>query len=170
MIPVQFGADIVAQTMTHLLPAKFDGLAARVLLLAIGMEETGFATRRQMGGGPGRSYWQFEQAGGIRGVLTHPASKVWARSVCGLRAVAPVESDVYAAFLVDDQLACAFARLLLFTDPAALPVVGDEQGAWEYYLRNWCPGDYERGSDEHRAALRQRWAGNYASARSAVVS
>ena len=169
MTTVQTGADIVAQTMAHLLPAKFDGAPARVLLLAIGMQESGFAARQQRGG-PARSYWQFEQGGGIRGVLTHPTSKAWARAVCGLRAVAPVESDVYAAFLVDDQLACAFARLLLFTDPAVLPAVDDEQGAWEYYLRTWRPGDYDRSDADHRAEIRTRWAFSYHAAQTAVVS
>jgi hypothetical protein len=158
MSSVHIGASIVEQTMAHLLPAKLDGLPARVLLIAIGLQESGFQSRQQRGG-PARSYWQFEQGGGIRGVLTHPASKAWARAVCGLRAVAPVESDVYAAFLVDDLLACAFARLLLFTDPAALPVLGDEQDAWDYYLRTWRPGK-PRPDD---------WARNYYTAQAAVV-
>ena len=168
MTTVQTGASIVEQTMAHLLPAKFDGLPARVLLVAIGLQESGFATRQQRGG-PARSYWQFEQGGGIRGVLTHKATSAWARALCGLRAVAPIESDVYAAFLVDDLLACAFARLLLFSDPAALPPLGDAKGAWELYLRTWRPGDYDRGTPEHRDELRLRWMNNYATARAAVV-
>ncbi|MGN6383664.1 MAG: hypothetical protein ACTHMK_13760 [Dyella sp.] len=164
MPPIQTGAGIVEKTMAHLLPAKFDGQEARVQLLAIGLQESGFETRRQIGGGPGRSYWQFEQAGGVRGVLTHPATKVYARAVCGLRAVAPVESDVYAAFLSDDLLACAFARLLLWADPSPLPAIGGWQGAWEYYHRNWRPGAYDRGTEEQRAEIQQRWQENYAAA------
>lgn len=158
MSNVQTGASIVEQTMAHLLAARFDGLPARVLLVAIGMQESGFASRQQIGG-PARSYWQMEQGGGIRGVLNHPATKAWARAICGLRAVAPVESDVYAAFLADDPLACAFSRLLLFTDAAALPAVGDVPGAWAYYLRTWRPGK-PRPDD---------WAGNYFAAHAAVV-
>lgn len=159
MTALQTGAGIVQLTMSHLLPAKFDGRQARVQLLANGMQETRFETRQQIGGGPGRSYWQFEQGGGIRGVLTHPASKAYARAFCGLRAVAPVESDVYASFLSDDQLACAFARLMLWTDANPLPQLGDADGAWVYYLRNWRPGKPRPDT----------WAANYAAALEAVA-
>ncbi|UGB46978.1 hypothetical protein LQ772_06720 [Frateuria edaphi] len=149
MPPIQTGAGIVEKTMSHLLPAKFDGITARVQLLATGLQESDFVHRCQIGG-PARSYWGFEQGGGIEGVLKHPASSAYARSVCGLRAVAPVASDVYGAFLTDDQLACAFARLLLWTDQAPLPVLGDREGAWQYYLRNWRPGRPRREHwDEH---------------------
>lgn len=158
MTAIATGAGIVEKTMQHLLPAKFDGRQARVLLLGIGLQESGFLTRRQ-DGGPARSYWQFEQGGGIRGVLTHPASSIWAKAVCLHRAVAPTESDVYAAFLVDDLLACAFARLLLWTDAAPLPALGDAENAWKYYLRNWRPGK-PRPDD---------WAANYAAALDAAA-
>lgn len=157
MTAIQTGAGIVQLAMSHLLPAKFDGQAARVQLLAIGMQESGFETRQQRGG-PARSYWQFEQAGGIQGVLTHPASKAYARAFCGLRAVAPVASDVYAAFLSDDVLACAFARLLLWTDAAPLPRLGDPDSAWAYYLRNWRPGKPRPDA----------WRANYAAAMASV--
>ena len=35
-------------------------------------------------------------------------------------------------------------RLLLLTDPKPLPVIGDTDGSWEYYLRNWRPGKPHR--------------------------
>lgn len=158
MTAIQTGAGIVQLAMSHLLPAKFDSKPARVQLLAIGLQESGFLTRQQHGG-PARSYWQMEQGGGIRGVLTHPASKAYARSFCGLRAVAPVESDVYAAFLGDDQLACAFSRLLLWTDAAPLPQLGDADGAWKYYLHNWRPGNPRP----------EAWLENYAAALATVT-
>jgi hypothetical protein len=158
MTAIATGAGIVEKTMQHLLPAKFDGRQARVMLLAIGLQESGFTTRRQ-DGGPARSYWQMEQGGGIRGVLEHPASRPYARAICGLRAVAPVSSDVYAAFLSDDPLACAFARLLLWTDANQLPQVDDVDGAWAYYVRNWRPGK-PRPLD---------WPANHAAAVAAVA-
>jgi hypothetical protein len=139
MTAIQTGAAIVSAMMLHLLPSKFDSQKARVQLLSIGLQESGFTARQQLGG-PARSYWQMEQGGGIAGVLKHPTSSAYARSVCQLRAVAPVASDVYAAFLNDDQLACAFARLLLWTDAEPLPSLGDAAGAWNYYVANWRPG------------------------------
>lgn len=151
--PKQVLAQIIAPTFQHLLPGKFDSQSARVQLLAIMLQESGLKTRRQVGG-PARGLAQFEQGGGIHGVLTNPASSIWAKAVCLHRAVAPTEGDVYAALLVDDLLACAFARLLLWTDVAPLPAIGDADGAWAYYLRNWRPGK-PRPAD---------WAANYATA------
>lgn len=91
-------------------------------------------------GGPARGFWQFEQGGGVRGVLTHAASAALARQVCEVRGVAPTSAAVYAQLESDDVLAAAFARLLLWTDPARLPAVGDSQGAWDLYARTWRPG------------------------------
>lgn len=141
MSPIQAAASLVEAVLTHLLPSKFDSVAARVQILANGYQESKFLTRQQQGG-PARSYWQMEQGGGIHGVLTSPATHAYAKSVCGLLAVAPVESEVYAAFALPqgDRLACAFARLILWADPQPLPAVGDQQAAWECYLRNWRPG------------------------------
>lgn len=169
MPPLQTGAGIVEKTMAHLLPAKFDGVVSRVILLAVGLQESRFEHRLQQGG-PARSYWQFEQAGGITGVLKHPASSGYARAFCGLRAVAPVASDVYAAFLSDDLLACAFARLLLWTDPAPLPALGDRQAAWEYYHRTWRPGAFDHGDEAQRKEIRERWDESYVDATNAVLA
>lgn len=168
MPPIQTGAGIVEKTMQHLLTAKFDGRKARVMLLAIGLQESDFVHRKQIVG-PARSFWGFEQAGGIHGVLTHSASSQYAKAVCQLRAVAPVESDVYAAFLSDDPLACAFSRLLLWTNPAPLPQLGNDQAAFEYYRRDWRPGAYDRGTEDQRAEVVERWRGNYAAALAAAA-
>ena len=164
MTAIATGAGIVELAFQHLLPAKFDSPAARVQLLANGMQETGFQTRTQIGGGPGRSYWQFEQGGGIRAVLGNSTTGPYAKSFCQLRAVAPTESDVYAAFLSDDMMACAFARLLLWADPAPLPQLGDEQGAWALYHRTWRPGAFDRGDSQQQAAVLARWHNSYTAA------
>ena len=154
MTAVQTASGIIELTFQHLLPAKFDSPQARVQLIANGLQESGFATRQQ-DHGPARSYWQMEQGGGIRGVLTNSVTSPYARTVCSLRAVAPTESDVYAAFLSDDQLACAFARLILWADPNPLPQLGDADGAWNCYLRNWRPGRPRPDAwpDHYNAAL-----------------
>jgi hypothetical protein len=46
----------------------------------------------------------------------------------------------YEAIAWNGMLAASFARLLLWTDPAALPRVGDVQGGWDLYYRCWRPG------------------------------
>lgn len=166
--PSQVLTQVIVPTLHHLLPAKFDSTAARVQLLATTGQESNLATRSQTGG-PAHGLWQAEQGGSIHGVLTNKATSQYARSVCMLLAVAPVESDVYAGLLVSDELACAFARLTLWADPHPLPDLDDEEGAWQCYLRNWRPGAYTRGTDDERAKLRHRWHGNYGAAIAAVT-
>ena len=128
----------------RLLPPAMDTKEARVLMYAIGLQESRFTHRAQVidggGKGPARGYWQFERAGGVRGVLRHPASKFWMHSVCNARNVPAQETSVWLAMETDDVLAAAAARLLLFTDPARLPAVGEQAESWTYYLRNWRPG------------------------------
>ncbi len=116
---------------------------AEVMLLAIGLQESRLTHRRQIGG-PARGLLQFELGGGVRGVLRHRSSREHAQAVCRARDVIATESAVYAALEHDDVLAMAFGRLLLWTDPKALPALGDEQAAWDLYLRTWRPGKPHR--------------------------
>jgi hypothetical protein len=146
-----------------LLPAKMDTDTARVMLLAIGLQESRFEYRFQkLAGkpyqkGPARGFWQFER-GGVHGVMSHAASQDVAERICIERAV-PFDSVlIHARLEFDDVLAAAFARLLLFTDPKPLPDVdADHETAWLYYLRNWRPGRPHRETwDEfHKQARAQ---------------
>lgn len=122
-----------------LLPDRMTSTEAVVQMLAIGLQESRFEHRHQIGG-PAHGWWQFELGGGVRGVLTHPASRDHARSLCAARGVSPSASAVFAAIERDDILAAGFARLLLWTDPRPLPAIGEVQSAWDYYIRNWRPG------------------------------
>jgi len=127
-----------------LLPARMDTPLARLMLLAIGLQESRLTNRFQIvsggGKGPARGLWQFERGGGVRGVLEHPATKASAGAVCLARQVQPVASVVWGELETDDVLAAAFARLLLFSDPRPLPAAVDVTGAWDLYARTWRPG------------------------------
>ncbi len=112
---------------------------ARVLVMAIAGQESNWTHRVQIGG-PAHSFWQFEKGGGVAGVLSHPASKSKIEAVCAALGVHCDTSTVYQEMINNDNLACSMARLLLLTDPAALPAMGDVDVAWQYYLRNWRPG------------------------------
>lgn len=122
-----------------LLPSRMASTTATLMLLAIGLQESRFLHRRQIGG-PARGYLQFERDGGVRAVLRHPVTKIHAITLCAARGVLAAPQQVYDAIEHDDVLAAGFARLLLYSDPAPLPALGDEAGAWAYYLRNWRPG------------------------------
>ncbi|MGW8306391.1 MAG: hypothetical protein ACWGIK_11295 [Achromobacter pulmonis] len=127
-----------------LLPARMDTAEARVMLVAIGLQESRFTHRRQIGG-PARGFWQFEKGtrasrGGVWGVYLHVASKGHLAGLCKARSVACDPDAIYAALEYDDVLAAGVARLLLWTDPKALPAVGDADAGWSLYLRTWRPG------------------------------
>lgn len=139
----EVNSGIIDKTFPALLPASMLSRAARVMLLAIGLQESRFEHRKQIGG-PARGFWQFESGGGVKGVLTHPASAKRAEEVCKARGISADQRTVYETLADDDLLACAFARLLLLTDPRALPKVGDAEAAWAYYVRNWRPGKPHR--------------------------
>lgn len=134
---IQTALNTVIRPTLELLGSRFMSAQADAMLLAIGQQESRFLYRRQIRG-PARSYWQFERGGGVVGVLTHRASKPHAIRICNELGYSPESADVYDAMADNDILACAFARLLLWTDPKPLPLLSES--GWDYYLRNWRPG------------------------------
>lgn len=126
-----------------LLPSRMASDAATVMLLAIGLQESRFEHRRQIGG-PARGFWQFERGGGVKGVLNHPSSRSYALDVCSERGVLATPTAVYERLEGDDVLAACFARLLLWTDTPPLPPVPHAPAAWSLYTRTWRPGKPHR--------------------------
>jgi hypothetical protein len=145
-----------------MLPLKMTSREAVVMLLAIGKQESDFEHLAQIirGApiGPARSYWQFE-VGGLTAVMSHKASRETCLGLCEAEGIRPVPRDVWEVFNLPPEtgsgqaLPAAFARLLLWTDPRPLPAIGDADGAFKYYLRNWRPGAYKTNPDE----VRSRW-------------
>jgi hypothetical protein len=128
-----------------LLGGRADTPEARVMLLASGMQESGMQYRRQLGDGPARSLWQFElgtrkSRGGVTGVFMHSASSEPLRLLCRERGCEFDPRSIWQTIEQDDVLAAGLARLLLLTDAKPLPKVGDADGGWACYLRNWRPG------------------------------
>jgi hypothetical protein len=131
--------DSINQALS-LLPQNMDSPQARVMILAIGLQESRFEYRRQIGDGPAKGFWQFERGGGVKGCIQHPASAPHIRKLCAARGVEFAPQAVWNAIEADDVLAAGLARLLLWTDPKPLPALGDADGAWSLYLRTWRPG------------------------------
>lgn len=142
-----------------LLPAKMDSLEASVLLYATSRQENPQRLSQQVGG-PAVGDYQFEKGGGVKGVMTHHAVTDLTRAVCNARKVAFAAGPITQALKTDAILAAALARLLYYTDPKAMPDVGDEAGTWALYLRTWRPGAYARQPEE----LRAKWTKSYADA------
>jgi hypothetical protein len=141
MIPDIFFARIVEPTLQWMDAAPGVGIRAtdnaRVLVMAIAGQESGWAARRQ-NGGPARSYWQFEKGGGVAGLFRVTPRQL--ETVCAACDAPYDPATVFEAMAWHDMLACAMARLLLWSDPAPLPAVGDREAGWQYYQRNWRPG------------------------------
>lgn len=117
--------------------------AAKAFLLAVAMQESGLTARYQNSpsatAGPARGWWQFEEGGGVAGVLAHSSSSALARTICEAVAVEPQSGAVWRALEGHDRLSPIFARLLLLTDPHPIPTTADE--AWDCYAnRLWRPG------------------------------
>lgn len=123
------------------LPDKLNTKDAAVLVLAIGIQESALRNRTQRNG-PARGYHQFEQGGGIQGVLTHQASSPLARQLL-IDLDYPTLTTIpeaYEAVAHNDILDAGFARLLIYTLPQPLPDRADEKESWAQYLLTWRPG------------------------------
>lgn len=159
MTPDIFHTRIVEPTLHWMAAAP--GIAipasdsARVLVMAIAGQESRWSARRQIGG-PARSYWQFEKGGGVAGLFRVTPRPLGA--VCAACDVPFDAATVFEAMAWHDTLACAMARLLLWTDPAPLPAAADAAGGWTYYLRTWRPG----------APHPETWAAVHDQARAAI--
>jgi hypothetical protein len=122
-----------------LLPAAMDTPEARSMIVAVCLQETGLAKRRQLGGGTARGYAQFEPVG-VRGVLKHQASGARLREVCTALDISGTYQAIHRALEFHDPLTVCCARLLLRTLPAPLPTAEQDAVAWEQYLDAWRPG------------------------------
>ena len=138
-----------------LLPPQMASSAASALLLTIGLQESRFLHRRQLGG-PARGFWQFER-GGIAGVLHHQATAAPIQDALNSLRYTFDRSATTCHGLVEnnDTLACVFARLLLWTEPSALPQPDEPSKAWDQYLATWRPGRPHRAT--FNAFFAQAW-------------
>jgi len=113
---------------------------ARLELMAIAGQESSWAERLQIDAPQyGRSFWQFEQ-GGINALATNATTGPKLDALLDALAIPMVLPQVHVACAWCDPLAVGMARLLLYADPHPLPAIGDQDGAWQTYLRCWNPG------------------------------
>lgn len=121
---------------------------------AIALQESGQRARFQVlsTGHPGaaRGFWQFEAGGGVRGVMRHARTRQAAQRLCAACLVRFEEVAIWRALEGHDVLAAGLARLLVFSDGAALPTTAG--AGWKYYLRTWWPGK------PHPVAWASHWA------------
>lgn len=144
--PADALGKIIVPALTTL-PEQMDSPEARLMLLAIALQESGLRAREQTGG-PARGLWQFER-NGVLAVMHHTRTADVVFHWCEENDVTYGSTAIYERLALDDELAGVFARLLLWTDPRPLPEIGDCMGAWNLYERCWKPGkpSYTRWRD-----------------------
>lgn len=142
--PVTLLVEVIDRALAQLDP-RLTSDRARMWLLAFAVQETDLQTRHQYRGGPGRSFWQFEEGtpktrAGCTGVLMHERTAEPMKAVCLTHGVRPTPRALYQALEHDDLLAAKAARFLLFADAPLLPGLDDRLGGWRCYIRTWNPG------------------------------
>ncbi len=135
--------DPIYKATCSLLPARMDSDEAKAMLIAIALQESRFEHRAQVKG-PARGFWQFEMGGGVRGVLNNKVSQPHIRKVLDVLCYDYLPDTSYEAIKNNDVLACAYARLLLWTLADALPGRDEAEEAWEQYTSAWRPGKPHR--------------------------
>lgn len=158
MTPQRFLETAVLPAL-KMLPRVMDSAAARQLMVAICLQESRLIYRTQIGG-PARSYGQFEQGGGVKGVLNHSKTSAIIKRVCADLDIVPTAPAIYEAMAFNDILACVMVRLLLWTVPGKLPDSYDYDASWKLYVEGWRPGKPRR----------ETWNGLYDQARESVAA
>lgn len=131
--------DTIWSAGMKFLPSKLASTEAKAGVLAIGLQESEFKHRRQLGDGPARGLWQFEQSG-VRGVLNHAYTTGLIKPILASFLYEDYTPTVWTAIEHNDLLALIVARLLLYTAPWPLPGPTEAPEAWRQYLWCWRPG------------------------------
>lgn len=136
-----------------ILPGNMQTAEAMVMVLAIGLQESGLKHRVQVGG-PARGFWQFERIG-CAGVMEGYSTKSHAADLLDRLGYPRSADTVHQAVAFDGILAAGFARLNLYSFPGKLPALGDVDEAWRQYVKTWRPGKphAERWPYNYRKAL-----------------
>jgi hypothetical protein len=127
---------------------------AQAMLIAIGLQESGFLHRQQLTGGirewwksitgPAAGYWQHERIG-VRGVLEHRITGPMLRRALDQMGYPADAETIWSAIRYDNVLAVVVARLTLYQFPGPLPGIGMHHEGWRQYLATWRPGKPHMG-------------------------
>ena len=153
---IEIVVDHIIPAAYAVLPPIMNSPNATAMVLACGLQETKFRDRRQIGGGPGRGFWQFERGGGVKGIVTHPDTRDYLRAaLVALRYEKAIGQTlmIYQALEHNDVLAAVMARLNLWWLPSALPKRDDVDGSWSQYIKAWNPGAPHRSTWDNHYAL-----------------
>lgn len=120
-----------------------DKMSARRMLVAIAMQESNLAHRRQVSSdgtesGPAVSFYQAELTGAGYWLLRHAVSGPILKKACADFNITATPQGVWDAIRYNDVFASIVARLNLFVLPSAMAEAVDI--GWKQYLSAWRPG------------------------------
>lgn len=154
MTTLDYLHQVVVPASSQLLPPAMHSPQATAMLLAIALQESAAAHRKQVKG-PARGWWQFE-SNGVAGVLEHVASRIPMQHVCATLRYVTRAKTCHVAIEHNDILAGCFARCLLWTLPDPLPEQTRPDVGWKQYLKAWRPG--KPHPDQWLGNFEQAWA------------
>ncbi|MGH8710125.1 MAG: hypothetical protein ACREVA_02220 [Burkholderiales bacterium] len=120
-----------------LLPRLMNTSEARVMLLAIGLQESRFEHRVQA---ETKSYWQFTLKEVHKIVKHSPSTTELVKDAVELLGYTFDVSTIYNKIEDNDTLAVVVARLLLYKSKRKLPVARDAVEGGKQYVELWQPG------------------------------
>lgn len=144
MTPERLLSNSIAPALAYLRAYNIlDTVAARRMLLAIAMQESGLAHRRQVSNdgsesGPAVGWWQCEVKGAGYWLLRHPKAGPILKKACLDFNVDPTPQGIWEAIRYQDVLAAIVARLNLWVLPTAMPEI--QEIGWQSYINAWRPG------------------------------
>lgn len=129
--PGEFRANVIRPTLEHL---GLHSPAAEELLLGTAMQESDLVHRRQIGGGPGRGYFQMEPN-------TH--NDIWENYLKFRSELAAKVKQLLSSPTANrieeleknDRYGCAMARVLYRRAPDPLPAAGDVAAMAAYWKK-----------------------------------
>jgi hypothetical protein len=112
-------------------------LRALRFMTTIAGQESAWKHRHQVGG-PAHGNFQFEKHGGCKEIMLNKRTRPRIQKVFEHVGEEFELNNAFALIETHDLIMVAFARLLVWQDPAPLPIMSVQ--AWNYYIRNWRPG------------------------------
>jgi len=154
--PEQFLTTVIRPTLIDL---GLHSVAAEQLLLGTAMQESDLIHRRQLGNGPGRSYFQMEPA-------TH--DDIWKNFLAFKKDLAAKVARFLTSPAADrideleknDRYACAMARVHYFRVSEALPAADDIEGMARYWKRHYNTGQGQGRVEQYVAKWRKVFPSN----------
>lgn len=134
----EYALSLVIRPVLSWMGSRYSSVDAERMMLAIGIQESGFRHRRQVVStyeyGPARGWWQFERPGVAEALSDDRHDLV-------MRLGLPADLRKLHEIIEWSEIgATVCARLLLWGEPEPLPSPEACDEGWRQYINRWKPG------------------------------